>query len=92
MTIEIQDRVREVQRFEFLKRVCEIVHEEHTRYVPAGELGTELGLPYEDALRITDELQELGFLHRVGDLAPPVGPRVHITSRGVREVHGHRAA
>lgn len=82
--IDIQSRVRNAKRMELLRRVVQVSGADGGRYVPVGDLGTELGLPYGEAIELADELHAAGLVHRVGDLAPPHGPRVHVTLRGVR--------
>lgn len=88
---DIQARVDGAKRFQFLRRVCEVSGGDPARMVPSGDLGTELGLPYEEAIRIIAVLDEEGMVRRVGDLAPPHGPRVQITPRGVDAVRGRAA-
>lgn len=88
---DLQARVEAAKRFQFLRRVHHIAGGRTERFVPAGDLGVEMGLPYEDALRIVKALAREGLLEPVGDLIPPHGPRVHLTRRGIYEV-GHHAA
>ena len=88
---DIQAKVEEAKRFEFLRRVCEVSGGDPGRMVPSGDLGTELGLPYEEAIQIADALDADRLVDRVGDLAPPHGPRLRITGRGVERVR-ERAA
>jgi hypothetical protein len=88
---EIETRVEEAKRFEFLKRVCEVAGDDPARCVPTGDLGEELALPYEEAIRLADALDADGLVQRVGDLAPPHGPRVHVTPRGIDLVRRHAA-
>lgn len=88
----LQQQVEDLQRMEFLKRVYAISGGDPERYVPAGDLGTELGLPYETAIHLANELHARGLVERVGDLSPPHGPRVHITARGVEQVRRGQAA
>jgi hypothetical protein len=82
--IDIQKRVRDAKPRELLRRVVEVSGADRGRYVPVGDLGAELGLPYGEAIELADELHAAGLVHRVGDLAPPHGPRVHVTPRGLR--------
>lgn len=89
---DLQARVEEAKRFAFLRRVCEVADGDPARLVPSGDLGNELGLPYEEAIQIADTLDGEGLVRRVGDLAPPHGPRVHITPRGVQAVRARAAA
>lgn len=88
----LQQQVEDLQRMEFLKRVYAIAGGDPERYVPAGDLGTELGLPYETAIQLTNDLHARGWVERVGDLAPPHGPRVHITAQGAEQVRRAAAA
>lgn len=88
---DLQARVEAVKRFHFLRRVHDVAEGHTERFVPAGELGTQMGLPYEDTLRIVEALTAEGLLETAGALTPPHGPRVHLTRRGIREVHDHAA-
>lgn len=88
---DLQARVEAVKRFHFLRRVHDVADGHTDRFVPAGDLGTEMGLPYEDALRIVQALAAEGLLETAGALTPPHGPRVHLTRRGIREVSDHAA-
>lgn len=88
---DLHARVEAAKRFQFLRRVHDIAGGCVERFVPAGDLGVELGLPYEDALRIVGALAAQGLVEPVGDLIPPHGPRVHLTRRGISEVRGHAA-
>ena len=88
---DIATQVEQAKRFEFLKRVCQVAGDDPARCVPTGDVGVELALPYEEAIRLADALDAEGLVQRVGDLAPPHGPRVHVTERGIEEVR-RRAA
>lgn len=88
---DLQARVEAAKRFQFLRRVHDIAGGGTERFVPAGDLGTAMGLPYEDTLRIVQELAAEGLLEPAGDLTPPHGPRVHLTRRGMDEVSHHAA-
>jgi hypothetical protein len=81
--IDIQTRVAEAKLYEFLKRVCEVADRDPRRYVPVGDLGQTMGLPYEEALRLADELAERALVCRAGELEPPHGPRVTLTRKGL---------
>ncbi|MDB4950973.1 MAG: hypothetical protein JWM27_3622 [Gemmatimonadetes bacterium] len=81
--IDIQERVEEAKLYEFLKRVGEVASHDPHRFVPSGDLGVLMGLPYEDAFRITRTLEERGLLRCAGELEPPHGPRVCVTRRGL---------
>lgn len=80
---ELQDRIEETKRRVFLRRVCELSGRDASVPVSSGRLGQELGLPYEQALEIVDELDRRGWLRRGEALLPPDGPVVHLTSRGI---------
>lgn len=85
---EVHDTVLELQRNAFLRRIAEVSQEDPNRWVPVGIVGDELGLPYEAALSITDELREAGLIRRGGGgrLEPPHGPRVHILPEGIEHL------
>ncbi len=85
---EMQSSVSELQRNTFLRRIAEVSQEDPNRWVPVGILGDELGLPYEAALAIIDELREAGLIRRGGGgrLEPPHGPRVHILPEGIEHL------
>lgn len=89
---DIQTRVEAAQREAFLRRVGELTHENSGTLLPAGELGFEMGLPYEQLLAIVEDLQTQGLLHREDELMPPQGPMVHITGRGIDFIHRSQAA
>ncbi len=82
---EVQSTISELRRNAFLRRIAEVSQEDPNRWVPVGIVGDELGLPYEDALAIIDELREAGLIRRGGGgrLEPPHGPRVHILPEGI---------
>lgn len=88
---DIETRVEEAKRLAFLERVCQVAGGDPARCVPTGDVGEALALPYEEAIRLTDALDADGLVERVGDLAPPHGPRVHVTPRGIEAVR-RRAA
>jgi hypothetical protein len=81
--IDIQTRVEEAKLYEFLKRIGEVACRDPRRYVPAGDLGQVMGLPYEESLRLAEELAERGLLSPAGELEPPHGPRVTLTRDGL---------
>ncbi len=89
--IDIQERVEAAKRLEFLRRVCAVSGGSEDRFVPAGDLGTELGLPYEEAIRIAERLDADGLAMLVGELDPPHGPRLQVTANG-RAYVAERAA
>lgn len=89
---DVRHQVEELQCKEFLKRVYAICDGDSERFVPAGDVGTELDLPYETAIHIADMLHARGWVERVGDLSPPHGPRVHITAQGIEQVRAGEAA
>lgn len=85
---EVQNAVSELRRDTFLRRIAEVSQEDANRWVPVGIIGEELGLPYETALTIIDELREAGLIRRGGGgrLEPPLGPRVHILPEGIEHL------
>jgi hypothetical protein len=85
---EMSERVEELQRMEFLRRMHIVTEGDTARWVPAGVLGSELALPYEVTLRIIDSLRAEGLVRRGGGgrLEPPFGPRIRLTEEGVRRI------
>jgi len=85
---EVQNTVSELRRNAFLRRIAEVSQEDPNRWVPVGIIGDELGLPYEAALTIIDELRHAGLIRRGGGgrLEPPHGPRVHILPEGIEHL------
>lgn len=90
--MDVSDRVEAAKREAFLARIAERSGSDPHVAVEIGALGEELGLPYEDALRILDDLEQTGLLRRDPELDPPAGPAAWLTSRGVRATRGPRAA
>jgi hypothetical protein len=88
----MQDRVALLKRDAFLRRIVEVSQGDPSRWVPVGLLGQEMGLAYEEALAIADQLREAGWIERVGGgrLEPPFGPRVHILPEGLSHVQPER--
>lgn len=91
---EVENTISELRRNTFLRRIAEVSQEDTHRWVPVGILGEELGLPYEAALAIIDELREAGLIQRGGGgrLEPPHGPRVHILPEGIEHLRALDAA
>jgi hypothetical protein len=81
--IDIQTRVEEAKLNEFMKRVCEVADRDPRRFVPTGDLGQLMGLPYEESLRLAEQLAERGLLRPAGEPEPPHGPRVTLTRKGL---------
>ena len=79
--IDIQTRVHEAKLYEFLKRVRDVADGDRRRYVPIGDLGETMGLPYEESLSLAESLGEMGLLAQEGAMEVPHGPRVHLTPR-----------
>ena len=90
-TPQLQDRIADLKRDAFLRRIAEISQGDPTRWVPVGLLGQEMGLAYEEVLSITDQLREAGWVRRGGGgrLEPPYGPRVHILPEGLVYLQEH---
>lgn len=82
--IDIQTRVEEAKLYEFLKRVREVADGDRRRYVPVGDLGETMGLPYEESIRLSAELQDLGLVTQEGAMEVPHGPRVRLTPHAGR--------
>ena len=82
---QLQQRIADLKREAFLRRIVEVSQGDPARLVPVGLLGQQLGLPYEEALAITDQLRDAGWIRPGGEgrLDPPYGPRVHILPEGV---------
>jgi len=85
---DVQGAVSELRRNAFLRRIADVSQEDTHRWVPVGIIGDELGLPYEVALAIIDELRAAGLIQRGGGgrLEPPHGPRVHILPEGIEHL------
>lgn len=86
----LEERVADLKRDTFLRRIAEVSAGDPSRWVPVGLLGQQMGLAYEDALAIADRLRESGFIRRGGGgpLDPPFGPRVHILPEGLAHLRG----
>jgi hypothetical protein len=82
--IDIQSRVEEAKLYEFLKRVSEVAEGDRRRYVPVGGLGETMGLPYEESLRLAEELASRSLVMQEGAMEVPHGPRVRLTPRAAR--------
>ena len=84
-SLDPQERTAQLKRDTFLRRLVEICSGDSSRWIAIGLVGDELGLPYEEALAITDSLREAGFIRRGGGgpLDPPRGPRVRVLPEGL---------
>jgi hypothetical protein len=89
--IDIQSRVEEAKLYEFLKRVREVAGGDPQRYVPIGDLGQTMGLPYEESLRLCEALAERSLIVKEGAMEVPHGPRVRLTPRCERWLSEHAA-
>ncbi|MDP9349214.1 MAG: hypothetical protein M3P24_08755 [Gemmatimonadota bacterium] len=82
-----EERTTQLKRDAFLRRLVEICDGDSSRWIPIGFVGDELGLPYEEALAITDHLREAGLIRRGGGgpLEAPRGPRVRVLPEGIEQ-------
>lgn len=82
---ELENTIRKLKRDALLHRIAEVAQGDPGRWVPVGLLGQQMGLPYEDAISLADQLGEEGLVERGrgGRLDPPLGPRVHLLPQGV---------
>lgn len=81
--MDIQDRIAELKRRQFLQYLVEQAHHRAGATIQIGSAGEALGLPYGEAIRIADDLREAGLVRRVGPLNPPSGPGVLLTEQGL---------
>jgi hypothetical protein len=88
----LHERVRAAQRLQFLRRVNQESRGDTRREVLLGEIGTELGLPYEVSLEIASDLAGGDLLALSAELEPPAGPRGRITRTGIEYLHDRQAA
>jgi hypothetical protein len=88
----LHERVREAQRFQFLRRAHETAGGRLRRHVHLGALGADLGLPYEVSLEIAAELAERRLLRVAEELEPPHGPAAWVTREGLEFLQERRAA
>lgn len=84
--MDIQERIEQLKRAQFLQYIVEKAHGNTAAMVKIGDAGEALGLPYEEAIRISDGLVTEGLIRRVGRFDPPHGPAVQITDAGFRVV------
>lgn len=93
MQTSLADQMISLKQDAFLRRIAEVTQGDPHRWVPIGILGEQLGLPYEEALAITDHLREAGCIQRGGGgpLDAPYGPRVHIRPEGMEYLRGLEA-
>ncbi|MBV9774340.1 MAG: hypothetical protein JO040_10345 [Gemmatimonadetes bacterium] len=89
MQTSLADQMISLKQDAFLRRIAEVTQGDPHRWVPIGILGEQLGLPYEEALAITDHLREAGHVRRGGGgpLDAPYGPRVHVLPEGMAYLH-----
>lgn len=82
--LEIQEDVDDEKEILFLRLLAEQAHGSPDEPVNAGEAAEVMQLPYEEVLRMADELEEDYFLRRVGPTNAPNGPVVCLTRAGLR--------
>jgi DNA-binding Lrp family transcriptional regulator len=85
---DLQEQVREMKEIQMLRYLCQEARASDRAVVNVGDAGEALGLPYEEAIRLADDLREDGFLQRVGRLNAPHGPGVRLTRAGIRASAG----
>lgn len=87
------EKITELKRGAFLRRLAEVAQGDTSRWIPVGLIGEELGLPYEETLAITDALRERGLVRRGGGgrLEPPIGPRVRLLPEALSQLDGETA-
>lgn len=85
METKLSDHITALKQDAFLRRIAQVTEGDSDRWVPIGILGQEMGLPYEEALAITDHLRESGWVRRGGGgrLDAPNGPRVRVLPEGL---------
>ncbi len=81
---DLQEQAREMKERQLLRYLCQEAGASEEALVNVGDAGEALGLPYEEAIRLADELREEGFVRRVGRLNAPHGPGVRLTREGIR--------
>jgi hypothetical protein len=89
--MDIQDRIADIKRRQFLRYIVEQSHRRTGAMVQVGTAGEALGLPYGEAIRIADDLREAGLVSRVGRLNPPDGPGVVLTDAGLEAAEADAA-
>lgn len=89
MESRLADQITALKQDAFLRRIAQVTEGDPERWVPIGILGQEMGLPYEEALAITDHLRESGWIRRGGGgrLEAPDGPRVRVLPEGLAYLH-----
>lgn len=85
--LEIQEDVDDEREILFLRLLAEQAHGSTDETVNAGDVAEALQIPYEEVLRMADELEEDFFLRRVGPMNAPHGPAVCLTRAGLRAAH-----
>lgn len=85
MATKLAEHITALKQDAFLRRIAQVTGGDSERWVPIGILGQEMGLPYEEALAITDHLRESGWIRRGGGgrLEAPDGPRVRVLPEGL---------
>lgn len=85
METKLAEQITALKQDAFLKRIAQVAEGDTERWVPIGILGQQMGLPYEEALAITDHLRESGWIRRGGGgrLEAPDGPRVRVLPEGL---------
>lgn len=88
MQTRVSDRITALEQDAFLRRIAQVTEGDSDRWVPIGILGQEMGLPYEEALAITNYLRESGWIRRGGGgrLEAPDGPRVQVLPEGLEDL------
>lgn len=84
---DLHDRIDEMKETQFLRYLSDQAAGDEQTTLNVGEAGEALGLPYEEAIRIADELREDGYLRRVGRFNAPQGPGVQVTRQGFRAAY-----
>jgi CRP-like cAMP-binding protein len=80
---ELQQQVQEMKERQFLRYLCQEASASEEEVVNVGDAGQALGLPYEEAIRLADDLREDGLLRKAGRLNAPHGPEVRLTRAGI---------
>jgi hypothetical protein len=81
--MDIHERVTELKRLRFLHYVAEQASFRTSTKIEVGTAGQALGLPYEEALAISDHFVEHGLARRIGRFNPPHGPAIVLTDAGI---------
>ena len=81
---KIQEAVDDLREIAFLRYLREQSTDRPDGVVRVGDAGDALQIPYEEAIRLANQLGEDGFLRRVDGYRSPRGPAVQITQSGLR--------